>query len=294
MKKKLTLSQKKSLLGVLFISPWFLGFVFLFAVPLYESLVYSFNHLTVAMSGFDTEFAGLQFYKEIFYKHPTFNRVLLDAVADLLINIPSIVVFSLFAATLLNQKFRGRVLARAIFFLPVLLATNLLSIEQSSNLAEVAQTVTGGGDAGLKSSELEALLLQSGFGSGLTMYITGSVNRIYEIISHSGVQILIFLAGLQSVPPALYEAAKIEGTTGYEAFWKITFPMVSPLILTNIVYTVIDSYNYNKLSVLINDTAFKALNFSLSAAMSWAYFAVASIILLILVRLVSRKVFYFD
>jgi len=294
MKRKLTLSQKKSLLGVLFISPWFLGFVFLFAVPLYESLVYSFNHLTVALSGFDTQFAGLQFYKEIFYKHPTFNRVLLDAVADLLINIPSIVVFSLFAATLLNQKFRGRVLARAIFFLPVLLATNLLSIEQSSNLAEVAQTVTGGAEAGLKSSELESLLLQSGFGSGVTMYITGSVNRIYEIISHSGVQILIFLAGLQSVPPALYEAAKIEGTTGYEAFWKITFPMVSPLILTNIVYTVIDSYNYNQLSVLINDTAFKALNFSLSAAMSWVYFAVTSIILLVLVRLVSRKVFYFD
>ncbi|UVI30155.1 carbohydrate ABC transporter permease [Paenibacillus spongiae] len=295
MRKSVTLTQKKSLLGVLFVSPWFLGFVFLFAIPLYQSLVYSFNNLAVAIGGFDTEFAGLEFYEEIFYKHPTFNRLLLESIVDLIINIPSIVIFSLFAATLLNQKFRGRVLARAVFFLPVLLATNLLTIEQSSDLATVAQTVTGGVDGeGLKSSELEALMLQSGFGSSITGYITGSVDRIYEIISHSGVQILIFLAGLQSVSPSLYEAAKIEGATSYESFWKITFPMVSPLILTNIIYTVIDSYNYNKLSVLINETAFKALDFSLSAAMSWVYFGVTSIILLILVRVVSSKVFYYD
>jgi len=295
MKKGLTMSQKKSWIGVMFVAPWFIGFVFLFAIPLYESLVYSFNNLTVALNGFDTKFAGLKFYQEIFYKHPTFNRVLMDSIVSLLVNIPSIVIFSLFAASLLNQKFRGRVLARAIFFLPVLLATNLLSIEQSSDLASVAQTVTGGVDGtGFTSSELETLMLQSGFGSELTSYITGSVNRIYEIISHSGVQILVFLAGLQSVSPSLYEAAKIEGATGYEAFWKITFPMVSPLILTNIVYTVIDSYNYNKLSVLINETAFKALNFSLSAAMSWVYFIVTSIILLILIRAVSTKVFYHD
>jgi len=295
MRKGLTMSQKKSWIGVLFIAPWFLGFVFLFAIPLYESLIYSFNNLTVALSGFDTKFTGLKFYQEIFYKHPTFNRILVDSIISLLVNIPSIVIFSLFAASLLNQKFRGRVLARAIFFLPVLLATNLLSIEQSSDLATVAQTVAGGVDGtGFTSSELETLMLQSGFGSELTSYITGSVNRIYEIISHSGVQILVFLAGLQSVSPSLYEAAKIEGATGYEAFWKITFPMVSPLILTNIVYTVIDSYNYNKLSVLINETAFKALIFSLSAAMSWVYFAVTSIILLILIRAVSTKVFYHD
>ncbi|TYP79821.1 ABC-type sugar transport system permease subunit [Paenibacillus methanolicus] len=293
--RSLSLSDKKSWLGVLFVSPWFIGFVFLFAVPLVQSLLYSVNTLEVGLEGFDTTFAGLRFYDELFTEHATYTRLLVESLVDLAINIPSIVVFSLFAATLLNQKFRGRVLARAIFFLPVLLATNLITVEQSSDMAMVAQNVSGAdGGGALKSTELEALLLQSGFGSGITSYITGSVNRIYEIISHSGVQILIFLAGLQSVSPALYEAAKIEGTTGYEAFWKITFPMVSPLILTNLVYTVIDSYNYNKLSVLISDTAFDALNFSLSAAMSWVYFAVTGIILLALVRLVSTKVFYYD
>jgi len=294
MRKGLTLEQRKSVLGMLFVSPWLFGFIILFAIPLYDSLVYSLNELKVALGGFDTQFAGFKFFEEVFYKHPTFNRLLVESVTDVVINVPSIIIFSLFAATLLNQKFRGRMLARSIFFLPVLLATNLLSIEQSADLATVAQTVTGSDTEGLKSSELQQLLLESGFGSGLTSYITGSVDRIYEIISHSGVQILIFLAGLQSVSPSLYEAAKIEGATAYESFWKITFPMVSPLILTNVVYTVIDSYNYNKLSVLINETAFKALNFSLSAAMSWVYFAVTAIILIALVWGVSRKVFYYD
>jgi ABC-type sugar transport system permease subunit len=294
MRKGLTLEQRKSVIGMLFVSPWLFGFIVLFAIPLYDSLVYSINELKVALGGFDTEFAGLKFFNEVFYKHPTYNRLLLESIMDIVINVPSIIIFSLFAASLLNQKFRGRMLARSIFFLPVLLATNLLSIEQSADLAAVAETVTGSDSEGLQSFELQRLLLESGFGSGITSYITGSVDRIYEIISHSGVQILIFLAGLQSVSPSLYEAAKIEGATPYESFWKIAFPMVSPLILTNVVYTVIDSYNYNKLSVLINETAFKALNFSLSAAMSWVYFAVTSIILIVLVWAVSRKVFYYD
>jgi ABC-type sugar transport system permease subunit len=120
------------------------------------------------------------------------------------------------------------------------------------------------------------------------------VSRIYEIVSQSGVQILIFLAGLQSISPSLYEAAKIEGSTGYEAFWKITFPMISPLILTNLVYTIIDSFISDKTSRLVVETAFKSYNFGLSAAMAWIYFAVIAFVLWITTLLVSRKVFYQD
>lgn len=294
---KLTMNQKKAVLGVLFVTPWLLGFIFLFLIPLYQSFIYSLNTLTLGKGGFDTSYAGFSFYRELFTKHPTFNRTLVEAIMDIVISVPSITIFSLFVATLINQKFRGRVFARAIFFLPVLLAAPVLSLENSSQMTSIAASLTGateGGGLAFTSFELKRMLLEAGVGSGIVTYITGSVDRIYEVISSSGVQILIFLAALQSISPSLYEAAKIEGTTGYEAFWKITLPMISPIMLTNVVYTVIDSYNRNELSVMIKDTAFQSLNFSLSAAMAWVYFLIVSIILLITTGLISRKVFYYD
>lgn len=297
-RKSPTLQQKKSRLGILFVTPWFLGFVFLFSIPLYKSFLYSLNTLTLGKGGFDTKYEGFSFYKQLFMSHPTFNRTLIEAISDILINVPSITIFSLFVATLINQKFRGRIFARAVFFLPVLLAAPVLSLENSSEMASIASSITGSssedGGFAFTSFELQRMLVEAGVGNGIISYITGSVDRIYEIISSSGVQILIFLAALQSISPSLYEAAKIEGTTGYEAFWKITFPMLSPILLTNIVYTVIDSYSTNALSQMITDTAFQTLNFSLSAAMAWVYFLIVSVILLVTMTLVSRKVFYYD
>jgi ABC-type sugar transport system permease subunit len=124
--------------------------------------------------------------------------------------------------------------------------------------------------------------------------LTGAVDRIYQIVSQSGVQILIFLAGIQTISPSLYEASTMEGATGYEAFWKITFPMVSPLILVNMIYTIIDSFSRNDMTELIRTTGFTNLNFGLSSAMAWMYFVAIGIILAISSGIVSRKVFYYD
>ncbi|MDQ6421869.1 sugar ABC transporter permease [Paenibacillus sp. LHD-117] len=296
-RRRMSLQQRKAALGIIFVAPWLFGFVILFLIPLYESFLYSLNTLTLGKGGFDTQYAGFAFYKELFRSHPTFTRTLLEAVSDIVINVPSITIFSLFVATLINQKFRGRVFARSIFFLPVLLAAPVLSLENSSQMASIASSVTGASEDGglaFTSFELQRLLLEAGVGGVIVDYVTGSVDRIYEVISSSGVQILIFLAALQSISPSLYEAAKIEGTTGYEAFWKITFPMISPILLTNVVYTIVDAYSRNALSQMITDTAFQSLNFSLSAAMAWVYFIVVGLILLLTTTLISRKVFYYD
>ena len=157
-----------------------------------------------------------------------------------------------------------------------------------------ANDTTGGGLSFMKNLELTVMLVESGINVTLVEYLTGAVSRIYEIVSQSGVQILIFLAGLQSISPSLYEAAKIEGSTGYEAFWKITFPMISPLILTNLVYTIINSFISDDTSRLVVDTAFKSFDFGLSAAMAWMYFAVIALVLWVTTLIVSRKVFYQD
>ena len=299
---KRSFQQKKALTGMLFLTPWFLGFIFFFMVPLVNSIRYSFNDLIASDNGYTLKFEGWSNYHQALYVDANFVRNLTSVVSSTVVNVPLIIIFSLFIAVLLNQKFIGRSLTRAIFFLPVILASGImLSIDNSGFMqqimqANMASTNPSGGSVNgfLQSIELENMLLDIGVNNGIVNYLTGAVNRIYEIISQSGVQIIIFLAGLQSISPSLYEASRIEGATGYEAFWKITFPMVSPLILTNMVYTIIDTFLNNKVTQQINTTAFQTLDFGLSSAMAWLYFGVAAVILVVSVFLASRKVFYHD
>lgn len=298
LRRKWTLEQRKAWYGVMFATPFLLGFIFLFLIPLLQSLRYSLSTLKLAEDGFTTDFEGLGNFKMLLWSHPTFNRALADSVMNMVVNVPVIILFSLFAAVLLNQKFRGRVFARAVFFLPVILASSAIaSMDADSFIAGMMTSSAGKGgeESGLlQSFELEKMLLESGMATGFVEYLTGAVDRIYEIISSSGVQILIFLAGLQSISPSLYESARMEGATGYELFWKITFPMTTPLILTNTIYSIIDSFNGNEMIKLISDTAFRTFEFGVSAAMSWMYFIVISILLVLSGWLISKRVFYYD
>ncbi|UVI31985.1 carbohydrate ABC transporter permease [Paenibacillus spongiae] len=303
MNRKLTIRQKKSLSGVLFIMPWLLGFLFLFAVPLFQSLQFSFSQLKVNPLGYTMEFVGFHNYKEALWVNADFNRILTDSVIGMIVNVPLILFFSLFSATLVNQKYWGRGLVRAIFFLPVILASGAVAAAEAGSLMnQLMISVTSGGasDIGastgqlMSSRELGDFLVESGISPTFVNYLLNAVDQIYQIISNSGVQILIFLAGLQSISGSLYEVAKIEGATGYQMFWKITFPLVSPLILTNVIYTIIDSFSDNQMTRIIYESAFKSLNFGLSSAMVWMYSIVVGIILAIIGYLVSRKVFYND
>lgn len=296
--KKWTLEQRKAWYGIMFATPFLLGFIFLFLIPLLQSLRYSMSTLKLSEGGFVTDYEGLNNFKMLLFSHPTFNRTLADSVMNMVVNVPVIIIFSLFAAVLLNQKFRGRVFARAVFFLPVILASSAIAnMDANSFIAGMMTSSAGsnGEESGLlQSFELEKMLLESGMATWFVEYITGAVNRIYEIISSSGVQILIFLAGLQSISPSLYESARLEGATGYELFWKITFPMTTPLILTNTIYSIIDSFNSNEMITLISNTAFRSFEFGVSAAMSWMYFVVISILLVLSGWLISKRVFYYD
>lgn len=295
---KLSLEKKNRYFGLFFIMPWMAGFLLLFLFPLLSSFRYSLSKLQISNDGYTLDYIGLDNYRNILTVHESFVRTLTGSVVDIAVNVPLIVIFSLFTAVLLNQKFRGRALARAIFFLPVILASGIIAEIESGDLMQAVMRSTseesGSGLSMLRSFELAKLLVESGVSMTIVDYLTNAVNRIYQIISQSGVQILIFLAGLQSISPALYEASRIEGATGYEAFWKITFPMISPLMLTNVIYTIIDSFLNNQTSRLIMETAFGKFDFGLSASMSWLYFAVISMILWVVAMLISRNVFYYD
>lgn len=294
---RLSLKSRRALLGLAFISPWLLGFIFLFVTPLLQSIRFSLSNLSVAPGGYVLDFVGLKNFKDALLVDATYNRILVDSVGAMLLNVPMILFFSLFTATLLNQKFRGRTMARAIFFLPVILASSAVAAAESAGLINLmgdASAVDAAADGGASFNvvSIVRMLADVGLPMAYVDYIVEAIMRIYEIISSSGVQILIFLAALQSVPGSMYEVAKIEGATAYESFWKITFPMVSPLILTNVIYTIIDSFAGSPVTQAIYQTAFKTQNFGLSSAMSWLYTLVIGLVLIVVGWVLSRRVHY--
>ncbi len=293
--KHRTYAEQKALLGFLFVLPWLLGFIFFFIIPLVNSFRYSLSKIEASSSGMKISFIGFKNYINALTVNTSFNRTLTESIINMVVNVPLIVIFSLFLAVLLNQKFIGRSIARSIFFLPVILASGVIMTLETSSLVQAVNDQnqgSGGAIHALGAYELAGLMLDAGVSESIVNYLTSAVERIYQIVSQSGVQILIFLAGIQTIAPQLYEASKMEGATGYEAFWKITFPMVSPLILVNMIYTIIDSFSRNEMTDLIKETGFANFDFGLSSAMAWLYFVSIMLILLISSYIVSRKVFY--
>lgn len=299
-KKKLTLMQKKAITGLLFIAPWLIGFIVFYVRSLIMAVQFSFSKLDmIENGGFTLKFIGLDNYKFAFLEDPTFNPILVQSVVDMLIDVPLIIFFSLFVAILLNQRFKGRTLVRAIFFLPVIM--NSGAINEALTLAQ--QAATGGVAAvsaeaaavqGVNVEYFVSLFLDLGFPKVVLDYIIMAVARIYDIVQSSGIQIIIFIAALQSVPGALYEVSKIEGATAYETFWKVTFPMVSPLILTNVVYTIVDSFVISGVVDKAYEVAFTNFNWGVSVAMSLVSTTIVCVILLILGKFLSKKTFYYN
>jgi ABC-type sugar transport system permease subunit len=297
---RMTLKQKRAIVGYLFILPWFLGFIVYYLRSLILTAQFSLSRIDIAETGgYTATFIGLNNYKFALFQHANFNQILVNSLTNILIDVPFIIFFSLFIAMLLNGKFKGRGLIRTIFFLPILLgsgavletlrlATEQIQLGAGTTVAEMAPT------AGVNVGYFLDMFINLGLPTKFVDYIVGLVGRIYDIVRASSVQIIIFIAALQSVPSSLYEVSKIEGATTYETFWKVTFPMVSPLILTNVVYTIVDSFvNSNVVDIAYRE-AFKNYNYGLSASMSMLSTIAVCFILVVIGALISRKTFYYN
>ncbi len=300
-KWRLTLPGREALAGIGFALPFLIGFFGLFLPMIIKSVSYSFSNMTVESTGYVLTKAaknGFEHYIRALTIDPDFNRMLLEAVIDMFTKVPLVLIFSFFMANLLNQKFHGRAVARSILFLPVILTSGVILGLESSDLL-----VTTLSPAEMTGTDFSTIMNVSGFLLQYTdlpdsaiNFLANAVNGIYSIIIASGVQILIFLAGLQSISPSLYEASSMEGATAWENFWKITFPMISPLILVNSVYTIIDSFTSetNEIMKDIKNTIFGEVKYGLGSAMAWIYFICIAVILLIVGGVISKHVFYND
>ncbi|QVK18515.1 sugar ABC transporter permease [Mycoplasmatota bacterium] len=283
---------EKKFWGFIFTIPWLIGFLLFFLKPFIESFYFSFHIVEPTKNGLEMTFVGLGRYINALTVHVDFLRVLLQSLLDIFINLWVILIFSLLMAVLLNTKFRGRTFARAVFFIPVIF--NSAAIESALGGGEALRTLMNESGLGIMSVfDLKAYLLEADMAPWLIGFLVSSIDRIYLIISYSGVQILIFLAGLQSIPIHLYEAAKIEGATQYEIFWKITLPMVSPLILTAAVYTIVNSFLRSPITEVMQ-SVYNDQQYGLYAAMSWMYFGVSAILLTVVLFFLSKAVFYYD
>lgn len=300
--------MKKALVGYLFISPFLVGFIFLFLGMMLHTFEFSRSILSVGADGYVLTPIGWDNYRRLFLVDTEFGLDLVFSVVNMIPEVIMIIIFSFFAATLVNQKFRGRTIARGILFLPIILTSGVILAMEMGNvmldyLSDIgSQAAAFDGDSMRLLMSVQNLLGGMVFEFGnitidLAVWIVMAIDGIYDIIVASGVQILVFLAGLQSIPASLYEASTVEGATRWENFWKITFPMVSPLILVNVVYSVIDSFTKptNTVMQTIHNMAFGTqLDFGGSAAAALVYFLLVLVMLAIVVGLISRMVFYYD
>lgn len=293
-----TMRARKARTGVLFILPFIVGFFVFMLRPLVQSFIMSMSNVVISEA--EWPLVGLENYKYALTVDPYFNQYLLEEIPRMAINAIATLVLSFVIAVILNQEFKGRTLARAIFFLPVILSSGVLPGIESQNefynmMQGIQEELANSSGVDL-SAALEDLLSVSGVGGAVFDVLFTMIDSIYDIVMASGIQIIVFLSGLQAISPSLYEAAHVEGCTAWESFWKITFPMVSPLLLVNCIYTIIDFFmkNDNKVMERINDVMYTQFRFGESSAMSWIYFGVALAFIGISSLIISRGVHYYE
>jgi ABC-type sugar transport system permease subunit len=300
--RKLDFTAKNAIAGYLFISPFIIGFLIFMAMPILESVRMAFSDvgLDIPNNRYDMAYIGLNNFNHVFFVNPNFTRLLTDELWRMATSVPAIIVFSFFVALILNQQFKGRGFVRSVFFLPVILSAGvMLGLEtDNSLLAEMQELISESNAVSSRVTTVLEDIVIANFGGPMEdflFWVLGVVNNIYNIALTSGIQIIIFLSGMQTISPSMYEASKIEGATAWESFWKITFPMISSLILVNVVYSVIDYFvrSDNQVMQLVTSEISK-LVYGISSAMVWSYFVIVIVVVGIVAAIISRGVYYYE
>lgn len=284
-KRRVTLRLQRTLEGYFFVAPWVFGFLIFLAFPLLQSFYLSFHELQ-ATSLSDLKVRGIDNYKEAFFIDARFLPNLNSTLTANILDVPVIMIFSLFSAILANQKIKGAMAFRAVFFLPLVIGS-----------AQVIRQLFDQGVGGLVLSRgvnVQELVFQF-IGADAASGVSDLLNRLLFVLWKTSVQMLIFLAGLNNVAPTLYEAARVDGATDWDRFWKVTLPLLSPVILVNLVYTIVESFTdpFNQVLSYIQATAFAGgFRLGYAAALGWIYFAIIFVVLAIMIRITNRYVFY--
>lgn len=294
LKRARGIEELKARYGFMFILPWILGLIMFFFIPLVQSIIYSFSSVTIKEDGVNMKWVGFENYIEIIKRDKDYMTNLKASLGEFAYALPIILILSLILAMMLNQKFRGRIFFRALYFLPVIIATgqvmNFIFRTTDESLTEMG--VSGGMSSGMIT--VEDLTRVLNMSTEVAEFISSAINDIFNLVWSCGIQIVLFLSGLQSIPGSLYEASKVEGATKWEEFWFITFPMLSRITLLVGVFTMVELF-INERSPLIE----RAYNIMLSgkqdlpSAMIWFYFiivcAVMGVVMFLFTKFVMKR-----
>lgn len=295
--KRLKIITPTDKTGWLFILPFVIGFIFLFAKPVYESLIWTFNDVTVGTDGLEYTPKGWENYKKVFTGDAEFIKKLWPMLTEAVVKILVIMFISMFLAILLNEKFAGRLLFRAIMFLPVIFAADQVlavfnSLGGRDELKETSSSffVMSGEASGF----VKEIIGSFGGLSSIIEKFTGYATQLFNLLWSSGIQIILFIIGLQTIPAYLYEVADMEGATKWETFWKITFPLLTPSILLCLIYTIIDYFNASTNPVVALIDGYRMNDIDYACAMSWGYSIAVFLLVVIVNAFLSRKVITLD
>jgi len=272
--------------------------VYFFLIPIVKSFLFSVSEVVTNGNGYSFSIRGFSSYYEALFSHTSYRQTVVEAILNVLKNTPFILLFSFFIASILNQEFIGKMVFRVILFLPAV--TSVIngagSTMETRMGAYYSYKDTVGDTAVSITTQFTQYMSKIGIGDEIVKFITAIFDMLYGVVDDCALQILIIFIGMQAISPALYEAANVEGATGWESFWLITFPMVSPMVFVCVIYTIVDSFTSTSGGVmnLISETSFGSLNISLGSAMGWIYFLIVAMVLGIITFFFSRFVFYYD
>jgi ABC-type sugar transport system permease subunit len=298
-KKRLVgLEKRKAIAGYMFCLPFILGFLIFMLQPFVQSLYMSFTSVELGAGIFKMTYTGTANYYFALRVDPEYVRFLTEEMLRMVVYSFAIIVFSFFVSLILNQKFQGRALVRAVFFLPVILSSGVMLGLESNNqlIAQLQQTVEETTTGINITAGLQTILRTTGVGVRAFEQVFEVINNIYDVALASGIQIIIFLSGLQTIPASMYEAAQIEGCTAWESLWKVTFPMISSLFLVNWVYTVVDfcMRSDNQVIDKIQTVMIQKQDYGTASAMTWMYFLIVIAFVGITSLGISKGVYYSD
>lgn len=299
-KKRRGIEAHNRFVGRMFILPWEIGMVFFILVPLVLSIVYAFCEVTLELGGMEYDFVFLDNFKYLINDDPYYTDTLIESLTTLIYSIPIIVAISLVIAILLNQKFKGRTVMRAVFFLPVIIAAGIVlnilttSVAGQPPIIQLGTTSTTMSE-GANYLDATALLEGLRFPESVTEVMSKYITMIFNLLWRSGIQIILFISGLQTIQDSLYEVSKIEGASKWEEFWMVTFPMLRDVTLLVTVFTVVEEMVSTANVVMSNAQSMitKQQRYDLPSAMIWFYFlcvlVICGVILFPLFRSFKRK-----
>lgn len=280
MRKQGSIEKRNSKNGFMFTLPWVIGVLIFFLMPMLQSIYFAFSDVKVTTSGFGSSFVGLSNFKYALYESPQYINNFLVSLSEFAYKIPIILILSFIIAVVLNGKFVGRTVFRSIYFIPVIIANSMVMqfLGGNQTIEEMGAVTQSAYLSGLV--DFEKIFLQMGIPTETTNFIFSYVDQIFDLVWQSGVQIILFISGLQSIPEQLYEVSKVEGASKWEEFWYITVPMLGNTIVLAVIFTVIEFCvsTDNKVVSQAYTMLLEQQIYGKSSAMLWIFFAVIAVI----------------